>query len=167
MAVLMLGTGIAPAAAQDLYRGKAVWLDDQSAPFALDALRSHATVLTMAYGACRRICSTSLRLMENLQALADQRGLALNFVVLGLDPAQDKPVDWAAFRAERRLTRANWHFLSGDDAAIRGMAQRLGVNYWRYDEHVMHDFKIALLSPEGRLLRAMSRFDQPLASLLP
>ena len=159
---------VAPCAgAQDLYRGQAVWLDEQSRPFMLDSLHGRATVLTMAYGACRRICSTSLRIMENLQALADQRGQVLDFVVVGLDPQQDKPADWAAFRTERKLTRANWHFLSGDEPATRSLADHLGVNYWRYGEHVMHDFRIVLLSPGGQLLRSMDRFDEPLPRLLP
>lgn len=163
----LLCSVVTHAGAYDLYRGQAIWLDEQSRPFMLDSLHGHATALTMAYGACRRVCSTSLRIMENLQALADQRGLALDFVVVGLDPQQDKPDDWADFRAQRKLTRANWHFLSGDEAATRSLADHLGVNYWRYGEHVMHDFRIVLLSPDGQLLRSMDRFDEPLPRLLP
>jgi cytochrome oxidase Cu insertion factor (SCO1/SenC/PrrC family) len=155
------------ADAQEIYRDRTLWLTDQSRPFRLDALSGRATVITMAYGACRRICATSLRIMENLQALADQRGLDLNFVVVGLDPRQDKPADWASFRTERKLTRANWQFLSGDEAATRRIAQQLGVHYWQYDEHVMHDFRIVLLSSTGRLLSSMDRFDDPLARVLP
>ena len=166
-----IGAGLAGACvavrAQDIYGGGAIWRDEQSHAFRLDALRGRATVLTMAYGACRRICSTSLRLMENIQTLADARGEALNFVVVGLDPAHDTPADWAAFRDERKLGRATWHFLSGDDAATRALAEQLRIHYWRYDDHVMHDFRIVLLSPEGRVVRSIERFDAPLASLLP
>jgi cytochrome oxidase Cu insertion factor (SCO1/SenC/PrrC family) len=121
----------------------------------------------MAYGACRRICSTSLRILQDVQALADERHLSLNFVVIGLDPAQDKPSDWAAFRAERKLGRPNWVFLSGDAASTALMAQRLGVHYWRYGEHTMHDFKIVLLSPQGQVLRSMAAFDESPSLLLP
>jgi cytochrome oxidase Cu insertion factor (SCO1/SenC/PrrC family) len=162
----VLACTAAPVAAQDLLRDRSAWLTDQSRPFSLEALRGRATVVTMAYGACRRICSTSLRLMENLQALADERGLDLNFVVIGLNPEQDKPADWAAFRAERKLSRANWQFLSGDAAATRRMAQQLGVHYWRYDEHVMHDFRIVLVSQTGQFVRSMDHFDDSLSLFL-
>jgi cytochrome oxidase Cu insertion factor (SCO1/SenC/PrrC family) len=162
----VLACTAAPATAQDLLRDRSAWLTDQALPFSLEALRGRATVITMAYGACRRICSTSLRLMESLQALADQRGLDLNFVVIGLSPAQDKPADWAAFRAERKLSRANWQFLSGDAAATRHMAQQLGVHYWLYDEHVMHDFRIVLVSPTGQFVRSMDNFDDSLPLFL-
>jgi protein SCO1 len=155
------------AHAQDVYRIDGRWLDDRSHAYALRSLRGTPSVVTMAYGACRRICSTSLRMLERLQALADERHVALNFVVLGLDPIQDRPADWAAYRAERKLQRANWQFLSGDANSVRQTANLLGVHYWRYGEHTLHDFRIVLLSADGRLLRSMDRFDQDLAGLLP
>jgi hypothetical protein len=43
----------------------------------------------------------------------------------------------------------------------------LGVHYWRYGEHTMHDFRIVLLSPQGQVLRAINAFDEDLAALLP
>jgi cytochrome oxidase Cu insertion factor (SCO1/SenC/PrrC family) len=164
---LVLCSWLGGAWAQDVYRADGRWLDDQARAYRLDALRGMPTVVTMAYGACRRVCSTSLRVMEKLQALADERRVDMNFVVIGLDPAEDKPADWAEFRAERKLRRANWQFLSGDEASTRALASRLGVHYWRYGEHTMHDFKIVLLSPQGQPLRSIDRFDQPLATLLP
>lgn len=164
---LLLCNGVGAAVAQDLYRTQGRWSDDQAGPFQLESLRGSFTVLTMAYGACRRICSTSVRLMQSVQALADERRLSLNFVVVGLDPDQDKPEDWADFRAGRKLMRSNWNFLSGDAPSTRQLAAMLGVRYWRYGEHTMHDFKVVLLSPEGRLVRSLDAFDQSVLLLLP
>jgi protein SCO1/2 len=165
---LLLNGAATRAGAQDLYAGAApTWLDEYSRPLSLRSLRGRSVVLTLAYGACRRVCSTSIRIMERLQALADVQGVALDFVVVGLDPSQDKPADWADFRAQRKNSRNNWHFLSGDPAAIRALTQRLGVNVWRIDSYWMHDFKIVLLSPQGLVLRTMDRFDQTLETLLP
>jgi cytochrome oxidase Cu insertion factor (SCO1/SenC/PrrC family) len=154
-------------AAQGLYQMPSRWLDDRNQPVQLQALGGSWTVLAMAYGACRRICSTSLRVMQSVQALADRERVALNFVVLGLDPAQDKPADWAAFRVDHKLARNNWYFLTGDAPAVQLAAQRLGVGYWRYGDHIVHDFKIVLVSPEGRVVRTMDAFDQPASLLLP
>ncbi|WP_372527412.1 SCO family protein [Piscinibacter sp.] len=155
------------ASAQDMVRSDGRWLDDRAQPYKLESLHGAPTILTMAYGACRRVCSTSLRVMQSVQALADERHLRMNFVVVGIDPHEDTPADWAAFRIERKLNRPNWQFLSGDEASTRQLAQQLGVRYWRYGEHTMHDFKIVLLSPEGRVVRSIDTYDQSPASLLP
>ncbi len=166
-AIVIIGGWSDSARAQDLYRTEGRWLDDQSHSFRLEQLRGTPTVVTMAYGACRRVCSTSLRVLEQLQALADERHATINVVVIGLDPSQDRPADWAGYRAARKLNRANWQFLSGDEASTRRIANRLGVRYWRYGEHTMHDFKVVLLSAEGAPVRSIDSFDQELAVLLP
>lgn len=151
----------------DVYALDLAWRDDRDRPFTLASLDGTPAVLTLAYGACRRVCSTSLRLMEQLQQLADRRGVALQFVVVGLDPEADRPADWAELRRERHLERANWHFLSGDAASVRRLAQRLGVRYWRQGEHLMHDFRLVQLSAEGRLARSLDHFGEPVDRLLP
>jgi len=155
------------ARAAGIYDERTVWLDDQAQPFSMLSLSGTPTVLTFAYGACRRVCASSLRTMQQVQALADQRHLQMNFVVVGLDPAQDRPDDWAQYRAERGLMRPNWQFLTGTGGAIRQIAQRLGVRYWRYGEHTMHDFRIVLLSTEGSVIRTLDDAGQPLERLLP
>jgi protein SCO1 len=167
LAAVVLSGGLGNACAQSLYQTEGRWLDDQSRSYRLEQLRGTPTVVTMAYGACRRVCSTSLRVLERLQALADERHTPINIVVVGLDPGQDRPSDWAEYRAERKLRRPNWQFLSGDEASTQRLAARLGVRYWRYGEHTMHDFRIVLLSHEGVPLRIMDKFDQELALLLP
>ena len=167
LTAVVLFVWLGHACAQDIYQTEGQWLDDRARSYRLDELRGTPTVLTMAYGACRRVCSTSLRLLERFQALADERHAKVNIVVVGLDPSQDRPADWAEYRAERKLSRANWQFLSGDEASTRRLANRLGVHYWRYGEHTMHDFRIVLLSAQGLPVRYMDKFDQDLALLLP
>jgi protein SCO1 len=168
VAALALGAnGLHAQGLNGVYGASARWLDDRSQTFDMQTLQGHWTVLTMAYGACRRICSTSLRTLEAVQALADTNKQALNFVVVGLDPSQDKPADWAEMRKERRMTRSNWHFLSGDAEGTRALAQRLGVRYWRYGEHTMHDFRILLINPQGQVIRSLDSFADPASRLLP
>jgi protein SCO1 len=159
--------GLGIAAAQDIYRPAGHWRDDQGRPFRLESLYGAPTVITLAYGACRRVCSTSLRMMERLQALADSRQVGLNFVVVSIDPQADRPKDWADFRAERKLMRSNWIFLTGDESSTRQLAQRLGVRYWRYGEHTMHDLRIVLLSAQAHPLRSIEAYDQDIETLLP
>jgi cytochrome oxidase Cu insertion factor (SCO1/SenC/PrrC family) len=167
LALVVFALWLGGAAAQDMYRPAGRWQDDGGQPFKLESLYGTPTVVTMAYGACRRVCSTSLRIMEQLQARADARHMRLNFVVVGLDPEADKPADWAAYRADHRLTRPNWQLLTGDDASIRQLARRLGVRYWRYGEHTLHDLRIVLLSESAQPLRQIASFDDGLDTLLP
>jgi protein SCO1 len=166
LALLVLcTTGVA---AQDVYRAApGTWLDDAGQPYRLASLYGSPVVITMAYGACRRICSTSLRMLEQLQAIADTRHVALDFVIVGLDPRSDRPSDWAAYRAEHGINRPNWHFLSGNDTQTRRLATKLGVRYWRYGDHTLHDLRIVLLSGRAEPLRSVEAFDADLQALLP
>jgi protein SCO1/2 len=166
IAVALLGC-FGAVAAQDLYRSAGRWIDDQGHDYRLESLYGTPAIVTMADGACRRVCSTSLRMMEQLQALAEARHERLNFVVLSLDPEADRPADWAAYRAEHPTMRANWFFLTGDEVSTRQFARRLGTRYWRYGEHVVHDLRIVRVSPQGQPLRRIDRFDQDLSTLFP
>jgi len=167
-AVAIAASAWSPGAhAGGLYDQRAVWLDDQAHAFSMHALSGTPTVLTLAYGACRRVCASSLRVMQQVQALADERHLQLSFVVVGLDPTEDRPGDWAQYRATRGLTRPNWQFLTGSNTAVHQLAQRLGVHYWRYGEHTMHDFRIVLLSADGAVIRTVDDTSQPPERLLP
>jgi cytochrome oxidase Cu insertion factor (SCO1/SenC/PrrC family) len=136
-----------------------VWVDDSGSAVSLSRWQGRYTVLTMSTGACRKICSTTLRRMEELQAIADQRHLRLEFLVIGLDPRSDTPKAWREYRAQRKLGRENWHFVGGDDGRTRRIAEMLGISYWFYDEHLLHDFKIVLIAPDGTIKRALAWSD--------
>ena len=135
------------------------WVEDDGKTVSLSNWQGRYTVLTMSTGACRKICTTTLRRMEELQAIADQRHLSLDFLVIGLDPRSDTPKAWREFRVQRKLTRENWHFLGGDDDRTRRIAAMLGISYWFYDEHLLHDFKIVLVAPDGKIQRALAWSD--------
>ena len=135
------------------------WVDDGGKAVSLSRWQGRYTVLTMSTGACQKICSTTLRRMEELQAVADQRHLRVEFLVIGLDPRSDTPKAWHEYRARRKLGRENWRFLSGDDDRTRRIAGMLGISYWYYDEHLLHDFKIVLVAPDGTIRRALAWSD--------
>jgi cytochrome oxidase Cu insertion factor (SCO1/SenC/PrrC family) len=135
------------------------WVDDSGKAVSLSAWQGRYTVLTMSTGACQKICSTTLRRMEELQSVADQRHLRVEFLVIGLDPRNDTPKAWREYRARHKLVRENWHFVGGDDNETRRVAGMLGISYWFYDEHLLHDFKIVLIAPDGTIQRALAWSD--------
>jgi cytochrome oxidase Cu insertion factor (SCO1/SenC/PrrC family) len=168
-ALLLSITAWLPLRAQasvDIYGSPGPWIDDRKRAFELQSLRGSWTIATMAYGACQRVCSTSVRVIEALHRDARARGLPVQFLVIGLDPAEDKPGDWADYRAAHRLFDPSFKFLCGTPAAVNEVAGRLGMRYWRYGEHVMHDFRIVLVAPTGRVVASMNRFDDDPTSLL-
>ena len=85
------------AEAQGVYATAGPWLDEASAPFRLESEAGTYTIATMAYGACQRVCSTTVRKLMELHALAERRHVQLNFLVFGLDPSADMPSEWRRF----------------------------------------------------------------------
>jgi hypothetical protein len=43
-----------------------------------------------------------------------------------------------------------------------GLARQLGVRYWLYDEHIMHDFRLLRLDETGAIIKVMDTYDADL-----
>jgi cytochrome oxidase Cu insertion factor (SCO1/SenC/PrrC family) len=131
------------------------WRDDGGGEFDLTLLRGHPVVFAMAYASCRRVCPMTMESLNKVQRALDDRRITADVIIVGYDPGDD-PATWRHYRKSRHLTRPNWHFLSGREADIGRFARALGFEYWKYDEHVMHDFKIVFVSAEGRVVDGLT-----------
>jgi len=132
------------------------FVDDSSAKVSLDNLRGHTSIITFAYANCRKTCVESLHVMQRLQKEAKAKHQDVEFVVVSYDPDNDTPEVWREYRKQHKLTNTNWHFWSGPPETTQKLAQYLGIKYWRYDDHVMHDFTIAMLNPTGTVIKTMN-----------
>lgn len=141
--------GLPPVRLSDL---PASWRDDLGGPFDLHALQGRAVVLTMAYATCHRVCPLTIRDLQRLQQDFDRRGLSAEFIVVGYDPDADDPAAWHQYRRSRHLSRANWHFLVGTRADVQRIARQLGFEFWKMDEHVIHDSRIVRFDEHGTLI---------------
>lgn len=137
------GTGV------NLERLPRMWRDDDGRELALTGFHGHRVVLTMAYATCHRICPATMEQFTRMQHLADARGEAVDFLIVGYDPKNDSPAVWHEYRLNRRLTRKNWHFLSGSEDATRQLAHQLGFPFWTMEDHVMHDSRAVLFDVDG------------------
>jgi cytochrome oxidase Cu insertion factor (SCO1/SenC/PrrC family) len=137
------GTGV------NLDRLPRTWRDDDGAVRLLTEFRGHRVVLTMAYATCHRICPGTIEQLKRMQAVADARGEAVDFLIVGYDPKNDSPAVWHDYRLDRRLTRKNWHFLSGTSDATEQLAHQLGFPFWTMEDHVMHDSRAVLFDAAG------------------
>ena len=154
LVVALPGVRIAPAyaSATGLAELLPTWRDDRGQPFDLRTLQGHAVVLTMAYATCHRVCPMTLRRLQQMQRDFDRRGTSAEFLVIGYDPERDDAAAWRQYRESRHLMRSNWHFLIGTRAAVEQTARQLGFEFWKYDEHVMHDTRILYFDEHGTLV---------------
>jgi cytochrome oxidase Cu insertion factor (SCO1/SenC/PrrC family) len=165
-AALAGSVGGARAAAASAYQLGLKFIDDRGMPRALAEWQGRALIITMGYGACRSVCSSTLRTLEALQAEADSKGVAVEIVVASVAPGEDTPEAWARYRQARKLTRANWTFLSGSPGDTRRLARFLGLRFWVYDEHPMHDFRIVRLGADGSIAAVLDWDHRDTSSLL-
>jgi cytochrome oxidase Cu insertion factor (SCO1/SenC/PrrC family) len=128
-----------------------VWRDDTGQLFDLYALRGQPVVLTMAYASCHRICPMTMQRLQRLQESFAARRVDAVFVIVGYDPETDDPAAWRRYRLNRHLTRPNWHFLVGSPEQVSRFARMLAFEFWKADEHLMHDSRILYLDPQGAL----------------
>lgn len=118
-------------------------------------------VLNLMYNRCPMLCSLVLNgLIAGLRETEWTVGNQFQVVSISIDP-HDTPraADDKRYRALRSYGRAGaergWHFLVGDEANIRRVADAVGFGY-RYDRtqnEFAHPAAIVLLTPEGRVAR--------------
>lgn len=128
-----------------------VWRDDTDHSFNLYTLRGRPVVLTMAYATCHRICPMTMQRLQRVQESFDARGINAEFVIVGYDPENDDPSAWRRYRRNRHLTRPSWHFLVGSPQQVSRFARVLAFDFWKADDHVMHEQRIVYLDPNGAL----------------
>ncbi len=145
----------APAAGNVLDRLPASWRDDHGGLLRLSDLRGRPVFITMAYTSCHRVCPMTMTRLEELQRDLDARGTSAEILIVSYDPKGDDPDSWRRYRAARGLRRENWHFLTGTPGDTQRLARLLGFEYWHYDEHVMHGYRIAALGGDGALRGAI------------
>jgi cytochrome oxidase Cu insertion factor (SCO1/SenC/PrrC family) len=126
-----------------------IWRDDDGREFPLARLQGQRVILTMAYTSCHDFCPATIALLRQVQRTLDSRGEQAQIVVVGYDPENDDPASWHRYRISRHLSRPNWHFLTGSPHDTERLARALGFDFWKYDEHVMHESRVLVFDSAG------------------
>jgi protein SCO1/2 len=118
-------------------------------------------ILNLVYYSCEDLCPLVLEgLVRSLRPLAFDIGNQFDVVTLSFD-ARDTP----ALAAEKKRDAlkqygrpgagAGWHFLTGDEGAIRKLTEAVGFryNYESDKDRFGHASGIVLLTPEGKAAR--------------
>lgn len=163
---LLIWTVALHAEAFSVYQIKMPFTDDRGRMVSLRDWSGRPAIVTMEYANCRFICSITLQRLKDVQAAADRAKRHFEFIVLSLDPKNDTPEAWTRYRKTRELDRENWHFLTASVSDTPGLARQLGVRYWLYDEHIMHDFRLLRLNEEGQIVKVMDTYDADLSAFV-
>jgi cytochrome c oxidase subunit 2 len=131
-----------------------------------DYFKDKPVVLALVYYTCPMLCNQVLNGTAGaLKTLSFNVGDEFEVVTVSFDP---KDVPETAFAkkqaylerydrrgAKRKLAEQGWHFLSGDEASIKALADAVGFKF-RWDEatsQYIHASGIMVVTPQGKLSR--------------
>ncbi len=118
-------------------------------------------VLALVYYECPMLCSMVLNgMISSLRALKFDAGSEFEVVVVSFDPSETPELARTAKqtyleRYDRPGTEGGWHFLTGNEQAIRALTRSVGFRYAYLPEEdqFAHAAGILALTPEGRVAR--------------
>jgi protein SCO1 len=133
--------------------GKSVTLDDY--------FGAKPVILILVYYRCPRLCSVVLNhLTESLRKIDYRIGKEFQVVTVSFDPRETPEL--AAAKKVAYLesyghagAEQGWHFLTGEEPAIKRLAEAVGFRY-AYDrerDQFAHVSAVMILTPQGKIAR--------------
>jgi protein SCO1 len=126
-----------------------------------DLFQGRPVVLALVYYQCTMLCPMVLNGMErSFQGLSLNIGKDYDVIAVSFDP-RDTPAQSVAQKQtylkeyNRAGAERGWHFLTGDEANIRKLADAVGFHY-TYDpatKQYGHAAALMVLTPQGKLAR--------------
>ncbi len=123
-----------------------------------DAMAGKPTILVPVYFRCKDLCPI---LLDGVARATSKLGLGTekySVVVFSFDPRDS--AELAATKQAELATRSGpdvrtWHFLTGDEGAIRALTEAIGFHatYDAKKDEFAHASGIALLTRQGRIFR--------------
>jgi len=128
-----------------------------------------SAILLPLYYSCETLCPLALDgLTRSLRPVPLEVGRDFGVIILSINPRE--PPSLAAKRKSEVLLRngrpegeRGWHFLTGDETAIRAVTSAIGFRY-TYDaktDQYAHPAGVVLLTPEGKAARYFYGIDFP------
>lgn len=122
---------------------------EQNTPLSKSDLAGKVWVADFFFSSCSGPCPIMTRNMagvaERLKGTPD-----LAFVSISVDPETDTPEVLSRYGAKYGADPAQWHFLTGDLAAIQTLAVE-GFMVGSVDDPIIHSPKFCLVDREGRV----------------
>ncbi|AMV20113.1 SCO family protein [Planctomyces sp. SH-PL14] len=144
--------------------------DDQGREIRLaDCFGARPVVLTFVYHECPMLCGQVLQgLVQCLKAIDFTPGREYNVVVISISPTETPALAAGKKRSllnrfGRPETAAGWHFLTGDEASIRTIADEAGYRYEPDPKtgQYAHPSGLIVVTPDGKLSKYFFGIDFP------
>jgi protein SCO1/2 len=138
-----------------------------------DYFGKRTVVLAMVYYECPMLCKMVLNgITRSMKMVTLDPGKDFEIVLVSIDPnetpelaAAKKKTSMETYRREH--AEVGWHFLTGDEANIRGLAEAVGFRY-TYDpqtKQYAHAAGLMVATPEGRLSHYFYGIEYPTRDL--
>ena len=152
------GAGLTPKLGAQVPRNLVLMRSDSTA-VTLETLLERPTLLTFVYHSCPMLCNVFLDgLTRALQSVPWTPGQEYDLITVSINPIETPAV--AHLQRKRHLARlgrpgAEWHFLTGDEASLRALAESVGFGYTWVEEQAeyAHPAALIFLSAEGVVTR--------------
>jgi len=134
-------------------------------PVDLNDYRGKPLVISLIFTSCYHICPATTQHLAKVvrkarSALGDD---SFSVVTLGFDAPNDTPDAMRVFAAQQSVNLPDWAFLSGEQAAIDRLAEKLGFQYFPTPSGFDHLIQSTIIDAEGRIFRQVYgiQFDTP------
>ncbi len=129
--------------------------DRQGREVRLSDFRGKPLLVNFLYTACFEICPNSSRALHNaVTAMRDRFGSdQFRVISIGFDQPTDTPAALRNYAAQRRITDANWEFLSPRAAEVAALARDFGFSYVATPTGFDHTLQVSILDADGRIRR--------------
>jgi protein SCO1 len=133
--------------------------DEDGHPVTLGTLIDRPTLLTLNYFSCAGICTPQLNaLADTVNRTHAEIGKNYRIITVSFDD-RDKPDVAAKKRSnyirqiKRPVSPDDWHFLTGDAASTRRVADAVGYKFKKVGDTFVHPSALMVLSPKGVITR--------------
>lgn len=142
--------------AGSIYLLRSEWQDDAGRRQPLAAFRGKARILTLFFSHCQSTCPMVIGTLKGLAA-ALPKGWETHagIVMATMDPGRDGTAALADFRRRMSFPAESYALLRGGEEDTRELAMALGAAYRKSEANggIEHEAVIAILDPEGRIVR--------------
>jgi cytochrome oxidase Cu insertion factor (SCO1/SenC/PrrC family) len=159
MSLMSLALPVAAQSESSAFRANfdgALLVDQEGRPFSFAPLAGKVLLVNFVYTGCSAACPVQTRALAQVQAaLSPDAGSRVRFVSVTLDPLQDTPSALKAFAKAMGADLARWSFVTGRQADIDRIAQRLRVLRTGSGAKMLEDHTTSLwaVDANGRLVQ--------------
>lgn len=150
-------------------------LDREGRPVQLSSYRGKPLLVSFIYTGCFHICPTSTLSLHNaVEAMRGRFGdKQFNIVSIGFNQPTDSSTALKEFAAQRRISAANWEFLSPRAEDVAALTRDFGFSFAATPAGFDHTLQVSIVDGQGRIRRQIygdhfepSELGEPLKQLL-